>query len=49
LRKVVKGETDGSGFVKSRLCCVEVGTNFICADKGRVRRLLRSKSWQNIA
>lgn len=46
---VVNGETDGSWSVKSRLCLVDVGTNFICAVDGRMSRLLRSKSWQNIA
>ena len=46
---VVKGDIDGSGSEKSRVWRVDVGKNFICADEGKMRRLLRSKSWQKIA
>jgi len=49
VRKVANGDIDGSESEKSRLCRVDVDTNFIWADEGRVRRLLRSNSWQNIA
>lgn len=44
LRNVVNGEIEESGSVKSRVCRVDVGTNLIWADEGRMRRLLRSKS-----
>ena len=38
----------GLGSVKSRFGRRETGTNCNCPDVGKMRRLLRSKSWQNM-
>lgn len=39
----------GSGSLKLRSGCVERGMKCMFEGEGRISRLLRSKSWQNIA
>lgn len=48
-KNLVKGEIDGSGSLKSRFGPSCVCTKCMWAVEGRIRRLLRSKSWQKMA
>lgn len=45
---LANGDDTGLVSVKSRTARGEVGTNCIWVEEGRTRRLVRSKSWQNI-
>lgn len=45
----MKGERKGEGVVNCRSGVDERGMKCIFEGEGRIRRLLRSKSWQKIA
>ena len=46
--KFVNGDNSVLESAKSRFCRRAAGTNCNCPEVGSARRLLRSKSWQNI-
>jgi hypothetical protein len=48
-KKVVKGETVVVASLNSKFWRVDIGTKCIGDGEGRIKRLLRSKSWQKIA
>lgn len=45
---LVNGDGSGLSSEKSKFGRRETGTNCTCPGEGSPRRLLRSKSWQNI-
>jgi hypothetical protein len=46
---VLNGDAEVFGSLNSKSGLLVEGTKYIRDGEGRIRRLLRSKSWQNIA
>lgn len=48
VRNFVNGDTEGSVGLNDRSGCVERGVKWMFEGEGRMRRLERSKVWQNV-
>ena len=46
---MLNGDAEAFGSLNSKSGLLVEGTKYIRDGEGRIRRLLRSKSWQNIA